>query len=240
MPFQENRYNEIAEKYSESDIKPDKKYSILPTVLQLAERLDGKTVLDLGCGDGFFTEQLASQGAVKVIGIDNSEKQIGLANKIKSEKTEYRLADIFKDELPKADFINSPFVLNYATDTLTLSNYFQRLFNTLNTDGKIVLVFDKPSGSNLEKFGAKKTLDENIDGANMQIDLYNQGKFILSLHATYFKEETIKQLLKEAGFQNITSHAPIISDEGKIKMGEDFWKGYIENSELGYITAEKI
>jgi predicted RNA methylase len=36
--------------YQQTDEKPDKLYSHLPTVLEIAGDLRGQTVLDLGCG----------------------------------------------------------------------------------------------------------------------------------------------------------------------------------------------
>lgn len=240
MVFIKNNYNELAEVYNKSDLKPDKAYSILPTVLTLVGDLQEKTVLDLGCGDGFFTKAFAEKNALKVAGIDNSKKQIKLAKMIKSEKIEYQLKDIFNDKLPRADIINSPFVINYVETTERLGDYFKRLYDAFNFGGKLVLVYDLPSGQNLAKFGAKKIVKEDKDESEMTIELYNQGKLICSLKAIYFTENTIQKLLQKVGFKNITTHFPIISEEGIQKFGEKFWEGYIENSELGYLTAEKV
>ena len=96
-----------------------------------------------------------------MIGIDNSEEMLGLANQRKSDRVEYRLADIFVDELPRADFINSPFVVNYAKNLGELMLYVKALYKALNSDGKLILVYDLPSGENLKKFGARKLLSEN-------------------------------------------------------------------------------
>ncbi|HOX61199.1 MAG TPA: class I SAM-dependent methyltransferase [Candidatus Magasanikbacteria bacterium] len=235
-----NNYNKLATKYSKSDHKPDKKYSILPTVLKLAGSLKGKTVMDLGCGDGFFAKQFSLLGAKHVIGIDKSKKQITLAKKTKDTKISYILADIFKDPLPKADIINSPFVLNYAQDASGLSQYFQILHKSLNKKGKIILLHDLPNGSNLRKFGAKKMLTKNTDGAQIKIDLYNQNKHICTLFSTYFKQKTIVKLLKDTKFKKIKIRHPLISADGYRQMGEKFWDGYLDNCELGYITAEKL
>lgn len=40
-----------------------------PALLALCEPLQGRRVLDLGCGQGYFTRQLAARGA-QVVGID--------------------------------------------------------------------------------------------------------------------------------------------------------------------------
>lgn len=236
----ENNYNEIAEQYKKTEIKPDKKFSILPTVLKIAGDVRGKTVLDLGCGDGFFTEEFGSAGADKVIGVDNSQKQIDLArSRAPLPNVEYIFGDIFTGTLPPSDIINSPFVLNYAETVEYVDLFLQRLFQALNPGGKLILVIDLPSGISLEKFGAKKTLESEEDGAQITIELFNNDNHICTLHATYFKQETIRQLLISAGFENIIIHKPIISEDGISQKTEDFWNGYTDNCELGYITAEK-
>lgn len=51
-----NNYNGIAEQYKKSDVKPDKQYSILSTTLKMIGDVQGKTVLDLGCWNGFFIQ----------------------------------------------------------------------------------------------------------------------------------------------------------------------------------------
>jgi len=37
-------------------------------------RSDGKTAIDIACGEGFYTRMIRQQGAVKVTGVDLSEK----------------------------------------------------------------------------------------------------------------------------------------------------------------------
>ena len=234
-----NPYDEIAECYARTADKPDKAYATLPTILALAGRLDGKTVLDLGCGDGYFTRPLAQQGAATVIGIDRSAKQIALAKATASDNIDYRLADAFLDPLSKANVINCPYILNEIADVSALADFFRRLFAALNPRGALILVYDKPAGRDHRKFGAVKTVSAYEDGASLRVDLYDRDKPICSLNLTYFTEETIIRLLRESGFQNIRTHQPIVSEEGKRAMGEAFWDGYFENSELGYLTAEK-
>ena len=142
--------------------------------------------------------------------------------------------------MPLVDFINSPFILNYAEDIESLRAYLRRLFLALNTNGKLALVIDVPSGANLEKFGAKKILERDEDGAPMSIELSKDGVPICTLHATYFKKATILRILEEVGFENVVEWTPIISDEGLSEKGEDFWVGYTDNCELSYITADKL
>lgn len=73
---------------------------------RIAGGLDGKRVLDVGCGGGILAESMAAQGA-SVLGIDLSEKALGVAklHKLESGATvDYRLvaAEELAGEMPGA------------------------------------------------------------------------------------------------------------------------------------------
>src|SRR3990167_4134420 len=135
-----NNFNVLARRYQKSHVKPDKQYSILPTILRLVGDTGGKTILDMGCGDGFFGRPMAQYGAKLVIGFDNSNEQLKLARQWQFPNLEFRLGDIFQDNLPKADVINAPFVANYANTPEELTKFFSRVNGALNRNGLAVFV----------------------------------------------------------------------------------------------------
>lgn len=232
-----NDYDQLSAAYQDTDQKPDKKYSILPTVLALAGDVHGKTVLDLGCGSGFFTTAFAKQGA-QVIGVDNSKEQLRRAIIPDNAQIEYRLVDIFNDPLPEADIINAPFVLNYTPNSNVLRTCMQKIFSSLRPGGTVVIVSDIPSiGPELKKYGSYKTTAEQVDGAPLTVELYNNEELICTLHSTYYSPETIQQMLQDCGFTDVIRHAPIVSDEGIQKFGNAFWDTYMGVCDLMYFTG---
>jgi SAM-dependent methyltransferase len=50
-----------------------------PRTLELCEPVEGRRVLDLGCGEGYCARRLARLGAAEVLGIDNSVQMIAAA-----------------------------------------------------------------------------------------------------------------------------------------------------------------
>lgn len=237
-----NDYTKLSPVYIKTDQKPDKLYSHLPTVLQLVGDCKNKTILDLGCGSGFYTLEIANVGAGKVIGMDNSMAQLALANEHSTGPTiTYIHGDIFSDSLPHCDIIVAPYVINYSKDVAILESLFKKFFDSLENGGKVVLVLDIPSRSNLTRFGATKVLlGEDEDGTRIRIDLYTEdGTHICPLYCTYFKIKTVQSMLQKVGFRKIRWHNPIVSDEGVEVMGREFWDGYINDPQLGYLTAEK-
>lgn len=236
-----NDYTELSETYRQTATKPDKQFSTLPTVLKIAGDVEGKTILDLGCGGGFFSNAFARKGAKKVFGIDNAAEQISLAKKSALENTAYIVADIFEDALPTADIVLAPYVVNYATDTKELAKLFQNIYASLKKNGKLVMVVDLPEGRDLKKFGAvKSVLGEKVDGARIEIQLFNKDKFICTLSAVYFTPSTLEKVLYDVGFADVVWSEPIIANEGIKRFGDEFWEGYLESPELGYISAVKM
>lgn len=235
-----NNYNKIADIYKESNTKPDKLYSILPTVLDIMKNrcISPKVITDLGCGDGFFTFPLSRMYKdAKVIGMDNSEAQIEKAQqnkkKLHLEQTTFVKSDIFKDSIRLSDIIAAPFVFGYCTED-ELKTFLIKLKNSLCPGGVLVIVLDDPKGIDNRKYGAKKTVVDD----SLEIELYdNSQKYITTLHAIYHYPKSFVAILEEVGFINITVHNPIISDEGLQKYGQEWWGDYVKHSELYYISC---
>jgi SAM-dependent methyltransferase len=236
-----NDYEALATTYNESGVKPDKLYSILPTVLGLVGNCLGKVVFDLGCGAGYFTVPIAELGATQVYGIDNSRVQLTLAVQNNTHPSvAYALSDFFVDRIPHADIMVAPFVANYARTTPILQNFFRKAFKALRPQGKIVLVVDLPNRKELRRFGAtKKLLGPPTDEEIIEIKLFREEREICKLLAVYYTGRTIERLLSEVGFRNIVWHRPIISDVGIKTLGQEFWQSYLDDPELGYLTAQK-
>lgn len=227
---------ELVTAYQQTDEKPDKRFSILPTVLQAMGHLSGKNVLDLGCGSGFFSRAFADAGAEKVLGIDNSMAQIDLAKKEPRSHITYLVEDVFKTLLPKADRICVPFLINYLSSKIELLPFLRKVREALNEKGEAIFVIDLPSGRNLKKYGARKTVHGFYeDGTPMTLELFNRSEQRLCvLKAFFVTPATFEAALEETGFSTIEKIAPIVSKEGIDAFGEEYWRLYLVDTELGY------
>jgi len=237
-----NDYDLQAASYSRSNVKPDKQYSILPTVLGMVENWEGLTAIDVGCGAGFFTLPIAERGARLVCGVDSSWAQIELAKRVSPyPSVNYVVTDVFtRHSSVPVDIVNVPFVLNYARTVPILRYFLELLYKSLKRGGKVLFVVDLPNGKCLRRFGAtKKLLGMPKDETRIQIELFNENKKICTLYSVYFTPSTIERLLRQVGFRNVRWHAPIVSSEGICAMGPGFWNGYTADPELGYLSTEK-
>ena len=106
--------------------------------------LQGKAVLDLGCGYGWHCRFAAEQGALRVLGIDLSRKMIDEAQKRSTEKQiEYRVCGIEEYEYPENmwDCVVSNLALHYIEN---LEAIFQKVHQTLKMDGIFLFNIEHP------------------------------------------------------------------------------------------------
>jgi tRNA (mo5U34)-methyltransferase len=64
----------------------------------LPERLDGKSVLDVGCNAGFFSLEMKRRGAARVVGVDSDERylaQARLASEVSGLEVELRKLSVY-------------------------------------------------------------------------------------------------------------------------------------------------
>ena len=72
-------WNEVADDWvAHADTNDYRLHYLMPRLLALAGNVDGKIVLDLGCGEGGYARELARRGA-HVLGIDGSARLIEIA-----------------------------------------------------------------------------------------------------------------------------------------------------------------
>lgn len=90
--------------------------------------VEGKSVLDVGCGPGHYSITLAQRGAKEVLGIDFAEQMIKLAeDKAKqkniSQNCRFKIADFFSlDENKPFDYLVIMGFMDYIEDAETMIN----------------------------------------------------------------------------------------------------------------------
>lgn len=106
--------------------------------------LQGKSVLDLGCGYGWHCGFAAAQGATRVLGVDLSEKMIAQARERNAAAgVKYRVCGIDAYEYPENewDCVVSNLALHYIE---RLEPVFAQIYKTLRPDGVFLLNIEHP------------------------------------------------------------------------------------------------
>lgn len=153
-----------------------------------------ESVLDVGCGDGWITANIASMvKAGKVLGIDQSPEMLAFANKNFSKdcypNLEFKLADgqsfILADTF---DIIFSSFALQWFENK---DAFFKNCYNSLKNNGRICFII--PLSISLE-------LQQCVDYVTSTTE-FNEYFHDFEPNWFFEKPEAIKALITNSHFQ---------------------------------------
>ena len=168
--MQQNIYdnNEFFENYKNTRLSDDSFNELLeqPAIKRLLPDLQGKTVLDLGCGFGFNCKEFVQSGAKSVVGIDLSEKMIEQAkatnnlNNITYHVMSMMDIDTLND---KFDFVYSSLAFHYIEDFELL---ISKIYGVLNDNGVLLFSQEHPIVTAVKNDGDNyvKKLNGSIKG----------------------------------------------------------------------------
>ena len=140
-------WENLAEAYAEKvETKAHNALYERPATLSLLPGLQGKRILDAGCGPGVYAKILLQQGA-EVVAFDRSPKMVALAEKRVGEAALVLQAD-FEEPLDFAsdeefDIVLSSLALDYVEDWHPVFNEF---FRVLKSGGTLVFSVGHPFG----------------------------------------------------------------------------------------------
>ena len=138
-------YEALAEAYaSRVDTKPHNAFYERPATLSLFPEIQGKHILDAGCGPGVYTEWLVDRGA-DVVALDVSPKMVELAKKRVGAKAIVMMVDIGQP-FPflhdgSFDIVISALVLDYIKEW---SSVFKEFYRVLVPSGTFIFSIGHP------------------------------------------------------------------------------------------------
>jgi ubiquinone/menaquinone biosynthesis C-methylase UbiE len=175
---------------------------LITDALRQLPDMKGKSVLDAGCGNGFFTSWLAAQGA-KAEGVDGSEEMIRLA-RASYPSIEFSVADL-TEPLPHAsggyDYIVANMLLMHMNK---ISVFLAEAYRLLKPEGRLIVsvlhpCFNQPTSKLYKSLWHKLTGQKP---AALAYDYYQQqrGRFEshLKTNLTHY-HRTLEEYSKEFG-----------------------------------------
>jgi SAM-dependent methyltransferase len=235
------QYDEIRKRYTDlAATEPSKQFVQYPEALRLLGEVRDKKILDVGCGPGLLTRQIAQRGAI-VTAYDNSIEQIDIA--LQEEKQtplgiHYFVADastienILAKEMGTTtsyfDDAISTLVLHYAENIDQLEQFFSSTFRLLKDSGRFITILCNPGYKKLNQ-RAYNRIFRRVNG-KMEADFLDSAGNI-KFTATYsdFSKKNYEKSAERGGFKKFEWHDLKITKEGLEKMGPEFWKDFEED-----------
>lgn len=128
----------------------------LKKLKEIVKKNNCSRILDLGCGNGWMSNQLCQSG-YEVVGVDMNTLELDQAKRLfEKEQLTFVYGDIFRDlDIGKFDCVVISAALQYFSDPKSL---IERLFNYLNPEG-IIIIMDTFFYNEKEVKEAKKRSD---------------------------------------------------------------------------------
>ncbi len=241
-------YDSIAKGYQEATKREMRRFTMEPSLVKQLGNLEGKTVLDLACGEGYSSRLCRDLGAKEITGIDISKKEIEMAKEIeatlnKIPKIKYLVADATKDlvSLGKFDLVTAVMMLHYSTTKEDMLKMIKNIKNHLNENGIFLTTVPNPEiNSNYDHYGVKLDFSSKDEGARLTTTLSDfANNKLCSFTNYYWKKETYQKALEDSGFQ-VEWLDFIVSPDGLKKYGADFWEDFKTQPVYAMLRAKLI
>jgi SAM-dependent methyltransferase len=241
-------YDRIATKYKRAKLQPWRAHVERYTLLRLAGDVAGKAVIDLACGEGYYTRLLRQAGAARVVGVDLSHEMIGLADAQEALEPlgiEYRLGDVRALGATGAfDVAVAAYLLNYARTAEELAAMCRAIAGALRPGGRFVTVNNNPADPP-ENFGAgrpygfaKRLVGELAEGAPVVWQFFLPGG-ALEVTNYHLSVATMEEAFRAAGLRAVRWHAPEVSPEGLREFGRGHWADFLARPPVAFIECVK-
>lgn len=241
-------YDPIAEQYKRSKQQPWRTFIECFTLMELVGDPQGMRVLDVACGEGFYTRMLRERGAARVTGVDLSHGMIDLA---RSQETEHQLGIEYvvgdARELPDAsafDLTVAAYLLNYARNRQELQSMCDGMARSLRPGGRFVTVncnpaLAFPTAPSYRKYGFETSVGGKWqEGAPIKWTFYlSDGPFDIE---NYYLDVAIhEEAFRRAGFREVRWHAPRLSPDGLLAHDREFWSSFLDTPPVAFIECVK-
>lgn len=221
MPRQtESEYDAIAGAYKDSKQLSFRKCIEEYTLFETLGDIKGMKVLDLACGEGFYTRKLKRAGAGEVLGVDVSAEMIRLAEaeeRTRPTGCRYLVRDAAALETDEPfDLVVAMYLLNYARDANELLRFVRAAHGALKPGGRFVgfndNVLNAPGGTvsyaryGFEKVYAATPSDRTpsditpSEGDPIVYRFTNDDGTRFEFNNYYLSPGTYRRVFEEAGF----------------------------------------
>ena len=225
-------YDAVAERYRRAKGQPWRSRVESFTLLDLVGDPRGLSVVDLACGEGFYSRPLRRAGAARVVGVDLSEGMIDLARREEARHPlgiDYLVGDGRDLHLPEVfDLAVAAYLLNYARDRDELRAMCRVVASCLRPGGRFVTVNSNPDLDfvglpSFREYGFDVDADAGPAEGTPITWTFHLEDGPLRVENYHLDMAAHEEALRAAGFREVRWHRPRLSPEGEAADGRDFW-----------------
>lgn len=143
----ETSWGGVAEWYDEHLEDSDDSYQknvVMPNLVRIVDPKQGMTILDVACGQGYFSRAFAEKGA-KVVASDISSELVELAKKNESRNIEYHVAPADKLSYATDSSADVAVIILALQNIENLAGTIQECARALKSGGRFVFVLNHPA-----------------------------------------------------------------------------------------------
>ena len=242
------QYDAIAVPYQRSKESPIRRYLESHGFFALLGEVAGLAVLDLACGDGFYTRQSRQRGARQVLGVDISTAMIGLARRQllpADTGLDYLVCDVQDlPDLGRFDVVTAAYLLHYARDVGELGRMCRSIARQLPPGGRLVAINENPDQPECRYAGylrygfSKSVASPRGEGSPITYAMIS-GRELFRFEVYHFERATYEAALAAAGFTDIRWQPLELDPQGLAVMGAEYWSEYLGNPPVVGLTARR-
>lgn len=241
-------YNKIARDYQLSKSLPFRECIEWYTYRQLLGDVSGFRILDLACGEGFYSRRVKQLGAASVIGVDASEKMIDLAKHHEANQPmdiDYVVGDANNLVVYGGfDMVIASYLLNYAQTRMQLVAFCRTIAANLNVRGRFVSINNNPyqpprTFETCRQYGFNKSLSGPlVEGAAITYEFFRDGH-AFRFDNYYLSRATHGWAFQKAGLTVPHWHAIAASPECIKRYGKAYWQDFLTYAPIVGIESRR-
>lgn len=226
-------YDENATNWLRTEPSSLSDFTARPHVFDACGELVGKSVLDLGCGEGYCSRELKRRGAGRCLGVDLSGRMVDIARQqddIDQYGIEYQCVNVleFKPQ-EKHQLCIAVFLFNYLT-VEEMSRVMSMVYDNLEDQGQFVFSVPHPCFPFIHTEKARPFYFEvkagnyfdNVD-KKFEGEIWRRSGEPLHVQCVHKKFSDYFDALSHAGFCRMPEVQELTVTEEHVQLDEDFF-----------------
>lgn len=226
-------YNENASKWLRLEPSSLSDFTARPFVFEACGELYGRSVLDIGCGEGYCARELKRLGAGDYLGIDLSSEMIEVAKKQETKDQfgiKYQACNVVEFEPARQfDLCVAVFLFNYLRLD-EMQRVFSMVYNALPAKGQFVFSIPHPSFPFIHSkkeapFYFDSTNKNYFSDVNQQFEgeIWKRGGETLHVQCIHKTFSSYFDCLKESGFSSMPEIKELTVTPELVKLDNTFF-----------------